>query len=63
MAFKEIIRAQGINPEQILTREALTQHATTYLDPAQLHDHQLQVLTTTLRDLIHQETRRLANAG
>src|SRR2546426_12096422 len=61
--IKEIIRAQGINPEQILTKEALTQHATTYLDTAQLQDHQLELLTTTLRDLIHQETKRLANAG
>ncbi len=54
---------QGINPEQILTREALAQHATTYQDPAQLKDRQLQLLGRTLRELIHQETRRLANVG
>ncbi len=61
--IKEIIRAQGINPEQILTREALNQPATTYQNPTQVQEQQLLVLTRTLRELIHEETQRIAVAG
>ncbi|TMI20467.1 hypothetical protein E6H36_12910 [Candidatus Bathyarchaeota archaeon] len=61
--IKEIIRAQGINPEQILTRDALNQPATTYQDPTHAQEHQWLVLTKTLRELIHQETQRIAVTG
>lgn len=57
-ALKEIIRAWGLNPEQILTREALTQGAATVTDAADHENHTLQVLSRTLRDLIRQEASK-----
>jgi len=54
--IREIIRAQGINPEQILVREASEQPATTYQDPTQREDRQLQLLGRTLKELIQEET-------
>ena len=61
--IKEIIRAQGINPEQILVRDASEHPATTYQDPTQREDRQLQLLSRTLKELIQEETHRLASAG
>jgi len=55
-ALKEIIRAWGLNPEKILTREALAQEATTYLGFEQKENTQLKTLSKVLRDLIRQET-------
>jgi hypothetical protein len=55
-ALKETIRAWGMNPEQVLTREALTQGATVYTTPQDRESHDLQVLSQTLRELIRQET-------
>jgi hypothetical protein len=57
-ALKEIIRAWGLNPEQILTREALTQGATTVISTETQENHDLQVLSRTLRDLIRQEANQ-----
>jgi len=53
-ALKEIIRAWGMNPEQVLAREALTQGATT--NTAELENHQLTVLASQLKQLIRDET-------
>ena len=39
--IKEYIRARGLNPEQILTREAFLDNATTVVDP---EDYQLKKL-------------------
>jgi hypothetical protein len=55
-ALKEIIRAWGMNPEQVLTREALTQGAAVCITPQDKENHDLQVLSQTLRELIRQET-------
>jgi len=60
-ALKEIIRAWGMNPEQVLTREALTQGATVYTTPQDRENHDLQVLSQTLRDMIRQENAKSAN--
>lgn len=57
-ALKEIIRAWGLNPEQVLTREALTQGAATVINAENRENHDLQVLSRTLRDLIRQEAGR-----
>ena len=57
-ALNQIIRAWGLNPEEILTREALSQGATTYIDAANRENNDLQVLSRTLRDLIRQEASR-----
>ena len=54
--LKEIIRAWGLNPEKILTREALAQEATTYLGFDNKENNQLKILRKALRDLIRQET-------
>jgi site-specific recombinase XerD len=49
-ALKEIIRAYGMNPEQILTRDALTQGATT--EKLDVSESQLAILRQQLRQLI-----------
>ena len=54
-ALKEIIRAWGMNPEQVLTRETLSQEAATYINPQDRENHDLQILSRTIRDLIRQE--------
>jgi len=55
-ALKEIIRAWGLNPEKILTREALTQEAAVILGYENQENNQLKILSKALRDLIRQET-------
>jgi site-specific recombinase XerD len=57
-ALKEIIRAWGLNPEKVLTREALSQGATARINAEKRENHDLQVLSRTLRDLIRQEAGR-----
>jgi site-specific recombinase XerD len=54
-ALKEIIRAWGMNPEQILTREALSDGAATHRSPEDFENHQLAVLRSQLKKLIRQE--------
>lgn len=63
-ALKEIIRAWGLSPEQILTREALSQGAIIHIDSTELENHQLIVLSNTLRELIRQEaTGKIRSVG
>jgi hypothetical protein len=52
--LKEVIRALGMNPEQLLTREALSQGAVTYRTADEYEDHQLKVLSEQLKQLIRQ---------
>jgi site-specific recombinase XerD len=54
-ALKEIIRAWGMNPEQILTRDALNEGAATHKSPEDLENHQLAILSNQLKQLIRQE--------
>jgi site-specific recombinase XerD len=54
-ALKEIIRAWGMNPEQILTRDAFTDGATTYQNPEEFENRELQILSNQLKQLIRQE--------
>jgi hypothetical protein len=54
-ALKEIIRAWGLNPEEILTREALVQPHRTVIDQNQLEQGQLTQLTTALRQQMLKE--------
>jgi len=51
-ALKEIIRAWGLNPEKILTKEALTEPHRTIIGS---EDDQLEILNKALRDIIRQE--------
>ena len=53
--LKEMIRALGMNPEQMLTKDALSQGAATYKNAEDLQNYQLQMLSQQLRQLIHQE--------
>ena len=52
-ALKEIIRAWGMNPEQLLTRQALSDGATT--NQEEVIDKQLAVLGQELKRLIKSE--------
>ena len=53
--LKEIIRAWGLNPEKILTREALAQEATVLHGIENKENNQHKILSKVLRDLIRQE--------
>lgn len=54
-AVKEMIRAYGVDPDQILTREALAEAAITYKTPEERQAYNLQVWTRELRELINQD--------
>ncbi len=54
-ALKEIIRAWGMNPEQMLTRDALAEGAVTCIGPEDLQRRQLKVLSQQLKQLIDKE--------
>jgi hypothetical protein len=56
-ALKEIIRALGLNPEEILTRDALTQPHRTVMDHSQLEQSQLSQPTLALRQQMLKEIR------
>ena len=56
-ALKEIIRAWGLNPEEILTKDALTKPNRTIIDNSQLQNQQLAQLTTALRQQMLKEMR------
>ena len=53
-ALKEIIRAWGMKPEQVLTRDALAEGAITCKNQEELETHQLTVLCNQLKQLIQQ---------
>jgi hypothetical protein len=55
-ALKEIIRAWGMNPEQVLARDALSDGATTYQNSEEFENRQLQILSNQLKQLIREET-------
>jgi site-specific recombinase XerD len=61
-AIKEIIRAYGMNPEQVLTREALNQPARTQVNPDEYENTQLQTLSKALRDLIRKDAAETIQA-
>ena len=54
-ALKEIIRAWGMNPEQLLAREALAEGAITHQNPNDFENHELQILRAQLKELITKE--------
>ena len=54
-ALKEIIRAWGLNPEEILTRDALREPHRTVIDRSTLENHQLNQLTSALKQQILKE--------
>ncbi len=54
-ALKEMIRAWGLNPDQVMSREALAQSNTTIIDRAQLEQTQLAQLTAVLKQQMIKE--------
>ena len=54
-AIKEIIRALGMNPEEVLAREAINQPAITYIDSKERSNTELTILSKTLKELLRQE--------
>jgi hypothetical protein len=60
-ALKEIIRAWGLNPKEILTRDALTRSNITVTDHSQIENNQLSQLTVALRQQMAKEIRETQN--
>jgi len=60
-ALKEIIRAWGMNPEEILTRQALTEPHRTVIDPNQMEQSQIQQLSIALKQQLIKEIRENPN--
>jgi integrase len=60
-ALKEIIRAWGMNPEEILTRQALTEPHRTIIDRNQMEQSQIQQLSIALKQQLLKELRENPN--
>jgi hypothetical protein len=60
-ALKEIIRAWGLNPEEVLTREALTQPHRTIIDRNHVEENQIHQLTIALKQQMFKELRENPN--
>jgi len=54
-ALKEIIRAWGMNPEEILTRQALSSPNAAYVDSSARENNQIKALSIALRDQMKRE--------
>ena len=53
--LKEMIRALGMNPEQLLTRDALAEGAVTKRSREDIENYQLKILSRQLKELIRNE--------
>jgi hypothetical protein len=62
-ALKEIIRAWGLNPEEILTRQALTEPHRTVIDRQQQEETQIHQLSLALKQQLLKELRENPNAN
>jgi alcohol dehydrogenase YqhD (iron-dependent ADH family) len=60
-ALKEIIRAWGLNPEEILTRDAMRKPHRTVIDHSEMENHQLNQLTSALKQQMLKEIRENQN--
>jgi len=60
-ALKEIIRAWGMNPEEILTRQALTEPHRTVIDRSQMEQSQIHQLSIALKQQLLKEIRENPN--
>ncbi len=54
-ALKEIIWAWGMNPEEILTRQALSSPQTAFADSSARENDQIRALSIALRDQMKRE--------
>jgi hypothetical protein len=62
-ALKEIIRAWGLNPEEILTRDALTRPNATVIGREKLEENQLHQLSIALKQQLLKEMRDEQNGN
>ena len=62
-ALKEIIRAWGLNPEEILTKGALTRPNTTVIGSDQPEESQLHQLSIALKQELIKEIREEQHAA
>jgi site-specific recombinase XerD len=62
-ALKEIIRAWGLNPEEILTKEAIKRPNATIISREQLEESQLHQLSLALKEQLLKEIRDDQNAN
>jgi hypothetical protein len=53
--LREMMRAWGLEPEKILTREALAEPHRSYLSPDAREKQQMQLLAVALRDSLKKE--------
>lgn len=60
-ALKEIIRAWGLNPEEILTKQALTEPHRTVIDRSQIEQNQIHQLSIALKQQLLKELRENQN--
>jgi hypothetical protein len=56
-ALKEIIRAWGLNPEEILTKEAQANPNATHIGQHRFEDNQLRQLSVALKQQLLKEIR------
>jgi site-specific recombinase XerD len=61
-ALKEIIRAWGLNPEEILTKEALARPNATIINREQLEERQIHQLSVALKQELLKEIREEQHA-
>jgi hypothetical protein len=57
-SLKEIIRAWGLNPKEILTRDAMREPNRTIIDRSEIENHQLNQLTSELKQQILKEIQQ-----
>lgn len=62
-ALKEIIRAWGLNPDEILTKDALTRPNATIISRDQLEERQLHQLSVALKQELLKEIREEQHAA
>jgi hypothetical protein len=61
-ALKEIIRGWGLNPDEILTKEALTRPNATVISQDELQEKQMRLLSLALKQEVLKEIRDEKNA-
>ena len=54
-ALKEIVRAWGMNPEEVLTREALNRPYRSYVQPLCDEEEQVKSLSQALKEMMRKE--------
>ncbi len=53
--LKEMVRAWGLNPEEVLTKEALTRPYTSHVGPVSCEEEQVKSLSVALKDMMRKE--------